>query len=25
LVRIMIYSLNRTCTMNGLPPVNGQT
>ncbi len=25
LVRIMIYSLNRTCTMNGLPPVNDQT
>ena len=25
LVRIMIYSLNRTCTMNGLPPVNNQT
>jgi hypothetical protein len=25
LVRIMTYSLNRTCTMNGLPPLNDQT
>ena len=25
LVRIMIYSLNRTCTMNGHPPVDNRT
>jgi hypothetical protein len=25
LVRIMTYSLNRICTMNGLPPLNDQT
>ena len=25
LVRIMIYSLNRTCTMNGLRPVDDRT
>ena len=25
LVRIMIYSLNRTCTMNGRPPIDNRT
>jgi len=25
LIRIMIYSLNRTCTMNGLRPVDERT
>ena len=25
LVRIMIYSLNRTCTINGLPPIDNRT
>jgi hypothetical protein len=25
LVRIMIYSLNRVCTMNGRPPIDNRT